>query len=326
MMKRLLTIVTIALCGILSAVAEQVNVSDFSLAQGGSATVELTLSNEHSDLVAFQMDLTLPEGISIEKAGYRLSSRITDEEQELVVGKLEGGGFRLLSTSLSLTPISGKDGTLLTLKLTATDDCVGGQAMVSNIRLSTSNSEKILLDDVAFNIRILHRYKLTYIVDGEVYKTEEVIETTPLTPEAEPTREGYTFSGWSEIPETMPAHDVEVTGHFTVNKYQVTFMYGDEVLKTDSVEYGAAIPLPESLESERYTLIAWLDVPETMPAHDLTIYASYTDGIGMIRYLKTGNAVRYDLNGRRLNAQRKGLSIIRMSDGTVRKVMTGSND
>ncbi len=321
MMKRLLSIVTIVLCGILSAVAEQINVPDFSLAQGGSATVELTLSNEHSDLVAFQMDLTLPEGISIEKAGCRLSSRIIDEEQELVVGKLEGGGFRLLSTSLSLTPISGKDGTLLTLKLTATDDCEGGQATLGNIRLSTSNSEKILLDDVTFNIRILHKYKLTYIVDGEVYKTEEVLETTPLIPEAAPTKEGYTFSGWSEIPETMPAHDVEVTGYFTVNKYQVTFMYGEEVLKTDSVEYGAVIPLPESLESERYTLIGWQDVPATMPAHDLTIYASFTDGIEIIKYIKMRGAAVFDLNGRRLNAQKKGLNIIRMSDGTVRKVM-----
>ena len=27
--------------------------------------------------------------------------------------------------------------------------------------------------------------------------------------------QGYTFSGWSETPETMPAHDVTVTGSFT---------------------------------------------------------------------------------------------------------------
>ena len=39
------------------------------------------------------------------------------------------------------------------------------------------------------------------------------------TPEPEPTKEGYTFSGWSEIPETMPDHDVTVTGSFIVNKY-----------------------------------------------------------------------------------------------------------
>ena len=31
--------------------------------------------------------------------------------------------------------------------------------------------------------------------------------------------------------------------------------------------------------------------------------------------------VRYDLNGRRLDAPQRGLNILRMSDGTVRKVM-----
>ena len=34
-------------------------------------------------------------------------------------------------------------------------------------------------------------------------------------------KEGYTFSGWSEIPATMPAHDVIVTGSFTQTIYSV---------------------------------------------------------------------------------------------------------
>ena len=320
-MKRLLLIVPIVLCSVLATFAEQIKVPDIILAQDSAATVEISLDNTRLDLVAFQMDLTLPEGISIEKAGCRLSSRVTDGEQKVVIGKLESGGFRLISSSMSLSPFSGTDGVLLTLKLTTTGNCEGGKAKISNIHFSTSNSERVTLEDVTFNIRILHKYKLTYIVDGEVYKTEEVLETTPLKPETDPVKEGYTFSGWTGLPETMPAHDVEVTGHFAVNKYQVTFMYGNEVLKTDSVEYGAVIPLPESLESERYTLIEWLDVPATMPAHDLTIYASFTDGIEIIRYVKTKGAAMYDLKGRRMSTQRKGLNIIRTSDGKTRKVM-----
>ena len=58
---------------------------------------------------------------------------------------------------------------------------------------------------------------LTYIVDGEVYKTYEVEYNTPITPEPAPIKEGYTFCGWSEIPEMMPDHDVTVTGSFTIN-------------------------------------------------------------------------------------------------------------
>jgi hypothetical protein len=57
--------------------------------------------------------------------------------------------------------------------------------------------------------------KLVYYVDGEVYKTQEPIIGEEITPETNPTKEGYIFSGWSEIPETMPAHDIIITGTFT---------------------------------------------------------------------------------------------------------------
>jgi len=58
-------------------------------------------------------------------------------------------------------------------------------------------------------------YKLTYKVDGAIYKEYNVPFATEITAEANPTKDRYTFSGWSEIPATMPAHDVTVTGTFT---------------------------------------------------------------------------------------------------------------
>ena len=42
---------------------------------------------------------------------------------------------------------------------------------------------------------------------------------TAIVPETVLDKEGYVFSGWSEIPATMPAHDVEVQGIF--------YRYGD---------------------------------------------------------------------------------------------------
>ena len=58
------------------------------------------------------------------------------------------------------------------------------------------------------------KYTLKYVVDDVDYKTYQLAKGTIITPEKEPTKEGYTFSGWSEIPETMPAEDVIITGHF----------------------------------------------------------------------------------------------------------------
>ena len=59
-------------------------------------------------------------------------------------------------------------------------------------------------------------FTLTYVVDDEAYKTYQVRSGDAITPEAEPSKEGYTFSGWSTIPATMPAKDVIVNGNFTL--------------------------------------------------------------------------------------------------------------
>ena len=199
--------------------SEFLKVNDTSIVVNESNNIDIELTNEDTNLVAFQMDLTLPEGVSLDKTGCSLSSRITDEKQALTIGKLESGAYRLTSTSLSLTPISGKSGALLTLKVTSSDDCEGGEATISNIRFSTSDSEKIIMSDMTFNIEILKTFNVNYMLDGEIYKSVETVYKTPLTHEAEPTKDGYTFGGWSELPETMPNHDVEVTGRF--------YLYGD---------------------------------------------------------------------------------------------------
>lgn len=57
-------------------------------------------------------------------------------------------------------------------------------------------------------------FRLYYYVNNIEYKSYDLEYGAKITPEPAPTKEGYTFSGWSEIPETMPAHDVIVTGTF----------------------------------------------------------------------------------------------------------------
>jgi hypothetical protein len=67
-------------------------------------------------------------------------------------------------------------------------------------------------------------YTVTYIVDGEICATESVAYGSEITLIEEPTKEGYTFSGWSEAPVTMPAEDVVIEGCFT----PVTWINGVE--------------------------------------------------------------------------------------------------
>jgi uncharacterized repeat protein (TIGR02543 family) len=119
-------------------------------------------------------------------------------------------------------------------------------------------------------------FTLTYIVDGEEYNTLEVEEGASIPKLAEPTKEGYTFSGWSEIPETMPAEDITVTGSFIINKYTLTYIVDGEIYKTYEVEYGANITPEADPEKEGYTFDGWNEIPATMPANDVTITGSFT--------------------------------------------------
>ena len=58
-------------------------------------------------------------------------------------------------------------------------------------------------------------FTVTYIVDGEVYATDSVSYGEEIVLIEAPVKEGYTFSGWSEVPAIMPAEDITVTGTFT---------------------------------------------------------------------------------------------------------------
>ena len=58
------------------------------------------------------------------------------------------------------------------------------------------------------------KFCVNYYIDGELYAVDSVKHCDTIILREEPIKEGYIFSGWSEAPETMPAHDVEVIGSF----------------------------------------------------------------------------------------------------------------
>lgn len=166
----------------------------------------------------------------------------------------------------------------------------------------------------------INKYKLIYAIDGEEYKTYEIEYGATITPEKTPAKEGYTFSGWSEIPETMPAHDVTVAGSFSINSYKLTYMLNNEVYKEMTYEYGETVT-PEPQPEGDYASFEWIDLPQTMPAHDVVVYAMYTSGITDV-LMKTQQNVRiYTPNGKKLNKLQKGLNIVVLKDGTVKKIV-----
>ena len=111
--------------------------------------------------------------------------------------------------------------------------------------------------------------------DGTVLSTQSVLEGTAATAPADPTREGYTFTGWDKAFDNVTA-DMTVTAQYTINTYTVTFVDHDgTVLDTQTVNYGEAATAPAAPTREGYHFVAW-DVAFDNITADTTVTAQYT--------------------------------------------------
>ena len=63
----------------------------------------------------------------------------------------------------------------------------------------------------------VNSYTVTFMIDNEVYKTFNVKYGAEIELPSVPEKDGYTFSGWENVPETMPAKDIVIQGSYTVD-------------------------------------------------------------------------------------------------------------
>ena len=119
----------------------------------------------------------------------------------------------------------------------------------------------------------LRKYNATLVVDGKLYKTieythgQQSIDLPPV-----PEKEGYTGK-WEDY--TLTAGGVTINAVYTVNSYTVKWVISGKET-TESYDFGSKITKPADPELEGYDFMGWSpEVPETMPAHDLTFTAVF---------------------------------------------------
>ena len=111
---------------------------------------------------------------------------------------------------------------------------------------ASTNTNNVLSGNVAGDGSLVlkvyytrNSYKITYVVDKETVKVETYKYEASVNPIDDPTKVGYTFSGWDNIvPTTMPANDVTLSGNFTAKgdtKYVVEY-YKEKLDGTYEVE------------------------------------------------------------------------------------------
>ena len=103
---------------------------------------------------------------------------------------------------------------------------------------------------------------------------------TEITAPDNPTRKGYTFKGWDkEIPKTMPAENITLKAQWEINQYTITFdTNGGSEIAPITQDYGTEITAPDKPTRKGYTFKGWdKEIPETMPAENITITARWKD-------------------------------------------------
>jgi len=127
----------------------------------------------------------------------------------------------------------------------------------------------------------INQYTITFDTNGgsEIAPITQDYGTEITAPD-NPTRKGYTFKGWNkEIPETMPAENITVKAQWEINQYTITFdTNGGSEIAPITQDYGTEITAPDNPTRKGYTFRGWdKEIPETMPAENITITARWRD-------------------------------------------------
>ena len=110
--------------------------------------------------------------------------------------------------------------------------------------------------------------------DGTVLSTQQVLHGSAATAPANPTREGYTFNGWSTDFSNVTS-DLTVIAQYSINTYTVTFKDWDgTTLKVQTVNHGSAATAPANPTREGYTFVGW-DKPFDCITADTVVTAVY---------------------------------------------------
>ena len=153
----------------------------------------------------------------------------------------------------------------------------------------------------------VNNYTVTWVFDnGDANKVDTYAYDAVITKPAEPTKEGYTFNGWSpEVASNMPASDVTYTAQWTPNEYTITFDADNGTAATTVTQaYKTSVAAPAEPTKEGYTFNGWATTkgvtdpaqkvafPVEMPIGGTTYYAIWVANNYTITFdSKDGTAV-----------------------------------
>ena len=122
--------------------------------------VALILENDEQ-FTAFQTDLILPEGLSVDQEDDEFMFDLTGRKasDHAIISKLRhDGAIRMVSFSIGVKPYSGNSGPLVIIHLTASDDFTGPVSIeLKNSILANLNGEECALPSESCSVALLEQ-------------------------------------------------------------------------------------------------------------------------------------------------------------------------
>ena len=135
---------------LLCAATERFYIEDFTISPGETRTICILLRNE-MEYTAFQSDIYLPEGLSVEMDDDYYIIDLSDRKARshiLSTAVQNDGAIRLLCYSSSVSPFKGSSGALVYMNVIASSDFVGPKTiLIRNTRFGTTSGQEILFPD-----------------------------------------------------------------------------------------------------------------------------------------------------------------------------------
>lgn len=232
--------------------------------------------DNYTDIVAVQMNISWKPGMQTNLGQLVTTDRLSNHS--VLLSEVEPGIYQVLVYSLNNTPIIGNSGSLFTLDYSAADgvNCRDTELKVTNIVLSDASGKNYTSENEVSAIAKFVNFSLRFMIDDEIVNEQWVRAGSEFTVPSVEEREGHSFN-WIDLPETMPEHNTDVVGQYTINNYLLTYMVDGEIYTTASLEYSTRISPVEAPVKEGYEFVGWDVLPSTMPAKDVEVHAVYKE-------------------------------------------------
>lgn len=177
------------------------SLNNIDICNNDYSTIEVALNNS-TPYTAFQMDVTLPQGLSVSRV--ELSQRAI-KSHNLMWNMTEDGTLRILAFALDNAPISNYDGTLFNIDVYADSEFVGGEVVLNSPIFATRDLTTHTLDEVvaaAHNITGVNGINVVndiYSIDRTIVVVSDVAQTCTVTTAAGMTESYALTQGYNEI-------------------------------------------------------------------------------------------------------------------------------